>query len=61
MRQSISPAHRLLATLRYLASGACFEQLKFETIIAAQTLGKVIMETCVAIRHVLKNYIGEGG
>ncbi|KAK0156971.1 hypothetical protein PV327_011484 [Microctonus hyperodae] len=57
MRDAISPEQRLLATLRYLASGATFEELKFQTAIAAQTLGKIIMETCEALIHLLKGLI----
>ena len=40
-----------------LASGLTFENLKFETAIAAQTLGRIIIETCEAVTRVLKNYI----
>ncbi|XP_071054722.1 putative nuclease HARBI1 [Onthophagus taurus] len=57
MREAISPKQRLFATLRYLTSGLTYEGLKFETAIAAQTLGKIIIETCDAIIKVLKKYI----
>ena len=57
MREAISPKQRLFATLRFLASGLTFENLKFETAIAAQTLGRIIIETCEAVTRVLKNYI----
>jgi hypothetical protein len=43
--------------LRFSASGLTFENLKFETAIAAQTLGRIIIETCEAVTRVLKNYI----
>eukprot|EP00102_Acyrthosiphon_pisum_P025492 XP_016662702.1 PREDICTED: uncharacterized protein LOC107884643 [Acyrthosiphon pisum] len=51
---------RLLSTLRYLISGDSFEELKFHTAIAAQTLGKIIVETCEALIHVLKGCIKVG-
>ena len=57
LRDAISPKQRLFATLRYLASGLTYEALKFETVIAAQTLGQIIIQTCEAIINVLKKYI----
>lgn len=60
LRDAISPKQRLFATLRYLASGLTFEGLKFETAIAAQTLGEIVIETCEAIIMVLKKYIKVG-
>ncbi|KAG5893849.1 hypothetical protein JTB14_002575 [Gonioctena quinquepunctata] len=33
MKEAISPELRLLATMRYLVSGASFEELKFQTAI----------------------------
>lgn len=55
MRPSITPEQRLMATLRYLATGRSFEDLKFSTGISAQSLGRIIPETCKAIIHVLKD------
>lgn len=57
MRDAISPNERLSATLRFLATGCSFEDLKFKTRIASSTLSKIILETCKAIIHVLKSYI----
>lgn len=54
LRKSISPAQHLLCTLRYLATGVNFEELKFIIAIASQTLGKIIIETCEAITTALK-------
>jgi hypothetical protein len=45
MREAISPKQRMFVTLRFLASGLTFENLKFKTAIAAQTLGRIIIET----------------
>lgn len=57
MRESINPRLRLSLTLRYLASGNTFEDLKFLTAIAPYTISLIVMETCEAIIKVLKDYI----
>lgn len=57
MRDAISANERLSATLRFLASGQTFEDLKFLTAISPQSLGIIIIETCSAIVKVLKEYI----
>jgi len=57
MREAIPPKLRLIATLRYLATGRSFEDMKFSLRISPQALGKIIIETCVAIRKGLNNYI----
>ncbi|CAH2088823.1 unnamed protein product [Euphydryas editha] len=57
MREAISPFQRLAITLRYLATGNTFEDLKFSTAISPQSLGKIVIETCEAIIQVLKDYI----
>lgn len=54
MRESISAEQRLMTTLRYLATGRSFEDLKFSTGISAPSLCKLIPETCKAIYDVLK-------
>ncbi|KAG5870182.1 hypothetical protein JTB14_032474 [Gonioctena quinquepunctata] len=56
MREAISPELRSLATMRYLISGASFGELKFQTAISAQTLGRIIVEIRDALVHVLKRY-----
>lgn len=57
MRSSIPASQRLLVTLRYIASGADFEDLKFQACIAPCTLSKIILETCEAINEMLKDKI----
>jgi hypothetical protein len=57
MREAIPPKLRLIATLRYLATGRSFEDMKFSLRISPQALGKIIIGTCVAIRKGLINYI----
>lgn len=54
MRESIPAEERLIVTLRYLATGRSYEDLKFSCGIAAQTLGYIIPETCKIIYEVLK-------
>lgn len=58
MRLAITPEQRLIATLRYLATGRSLQDLKFTTGISPQALGIIIPETCSAIIKVLqKDYI----
>jgi hypothetical protein len=49
MRNSLSAEERLTATLRYLATGNSYEDLKFSTGISPRLLGKIIPECCLAI------------
>ena len=49
LRQSISSHERLTATLRFLATGCSYEDLKFSTRISPQALGQIIPETCQQI------------
>lgn len=53
LRPSISAHERLTATLRYLASGRSYVDMKFSTIISPQALSNIIPETCRAIYKVL--------
>lgn len=54
MRNAI-PAHdRLLATLKFLATGRNYEDVKFSSIISSQALGRIISETSEAIYKVLR-------
>ncbi|KAJ8971539.1 hypothetical protein NQ317_014971 [Molorchus minor] len=55
MRPAISAHERLSATLRYLATGRNYEDLKFSTVISPQSLCYIIPDTCSAIYKVLKN------
>lgn len=49
MREAISPHERLSATLRFLATGRTYSDLKFTTIISQPSLSAIIPETCAAI------------
>ncbi|PNF16231.1 hypothetical protein B7P43_G15109 [Cryptotermes secundus] len=46
---AITPEERIVATLRFLATGRSFEDPKFATIISPNALGNIIPETCKAI------------
>ncbi|XP_050304244.1 LOW QUALITY PROTEIN: uncharacterized protein LOC126741742 [Anthonomus grandis grandis] len=54
MREPISPEQRLTATLRFLATGRSYEDLKYSVGISAQALGYLIPETCTVIFEELK-------
>lgn len=53
MRESISPAERLVLTLRYLATGENFRSLQFLFRIPVSTISSIIPETLNAIYTVL--------
>ncbi|XP_054747281.1 putative nuclease HARBI1 [Anastrepha obliqua] len=57
MRDAITPNMRLSSTLRYLATGEKFEDLKFLTVISPRSLGVIVIETCEAIISCLSNAI----
>lgn len=57
MRKAIPANLRLSATLRYLATGEKFEDLKFLTAISPRSIGTIVIETCEAIISSLANYI----
>lgn len=54
MRKAIPPEERLIATLRYLASGRYFNGLRFSVEISEQALGYIIPETCKVLYEVLR-------
>ena len=54
MRKAIPPEERLIATLRYLASGRYFNCLRFSVGISEQALGYIIPETCRVLYEVLR-------
>lgn len=58
MRKSISAEERLIVTLRFLATGRSFEDLKFSCAISPQSLRIIIPETCQAIyKRLRREYI----
>ena len=56
-RDAIPVSQRLSVTLRYLITGMCFEQLKFDFAISPQSIGQIIIDTCKALIKCLKGYI----
>lgn len=57
MRESIPPSQQLSITLRYLATGNTFEDLKFISAISPQSIGRIAIDTSEAIIHCLNSYI----
>jgi hypothetical protein len=58
MRRAITPHERLSVTLRFLATGRSYLDLKLSTAVSPQALGVIIPETCAAIYEVLqKDYL----
>lgn len=54
-RRAIEPGHRLVATLRYMATGEMYRaSLRFNHLIAHNTLSKIIREVSVAIYETYK-------
>ena len=51
MRDAIAVSQRLSITLRYLATGNSFEDLKFLTAVSPQSIGHIVMETCTSFRQ----------
>ena len=48
-REAISPDHRLAVTLRYYASGDCYQSMHFNWYMSANTIGKIVREVTEAI------------
>ena len=57
MRDVIPPSQLLSITLRYLATRNTFEDLKFTSAVSPESIGIILMETCTALIHSLKDYI----
>lgn len=57
MRECIPPNQRLALTLKYLATGRSFEDLKYSAVIAPTTISEIVVETCEAIITVLVDRI----
>lgn len=57
MREALTVEEKLAVTLRYLATGRSFEDLKFSALMGSRTISNVVMETCEAIIYVLKDYM----
>jgi hypothetical protein len=49
MRDAVSAEGILSVTLRYLATGNSYQDLKFSTAIAPQLLSRIVHDTCTVI------------
>ena len=54
MRDSLWVEERLALTLRFLATGRAFEDMKFSFIISSSAISQVVIETCEALICVLQ-------
>lgn len=57
MRKSISVNERLAVTLRYLATGRTFEDLKFSALMSPASISDAVLETCEVLSYVLRDYM----
>lgn len=57
MRKCIPVADRLAVTLRYLATGRSFEDIKFSACMSPASISAAVLETCETLIHVLRDYI----
>jgi len=57
MRHSLWVEERLALTLRFLATGRAFEDMKFSFIVSPSAISQVVIETCEALICVLQDYM----
>ncbi|KAK9876665.1 hypothetical protein WA026_014042 [Henosepilachna vigintioctopunctata] len=57
MRQCLPVKERLAVTLRYLATGRNFEDLKFSAVMSPSSVSAAIIETCEVLIYVLQDYL----
>lgn len=57
MRESLSVNERLAVTLRYLATGRNFEDLKFSAVMSPAAISVAVVETCEVLIYVLQEYV----
>lgn len=57
MRDPITVRERLAVTLRFLATGRNFEDLKYSVIMSPSAISQAIFETCETLIYVLQDYI----
>ncbi|CAD0203434.1 unnamed protein product [Chrysodeixis includens] len=53
MRKSLTPEEKLAVTLRFLATGRSFENLKYSTLISPRAISAAVMDTCNTLMHLL--------
>ena len=54
LRTSLPPAMRLLITLRYLATGHAFQDLRYQFRCGTSTISAIVRETCDALWELLR-------
>jgi hypothetical protein len=57
MRDYLSVEKILVLTLRFLATGRAFEDMKFSVIISPSAISQAVIETCEALIYVLQDYM----
>lgn len=57
MREAVTTGERLIVTLRFLATGRSYKDLKYSAAISPALMSTMIPETCEAIYHCLQKYI----
>ena len=57
MRDAVPASQRLSITLRFLATGNTFEDLKYTSAVSPQSISNIVMETCTSLISSLKDYI----
>jgi hypothetical protein len=60
MRQCLPVKERLAVTLRYLATGRNFEDLKFSAVMSPSSVSAAVNETCEMLIYVLQDYMKVG-
>ncbi|KAL4717282.1 hypothetical protein ACJJTC_017169 [Scirpophaga incertulas] len=56
-RECIPPKYRVAVTLPFLASDDSYRSLHFLFKMSSQIISKIVLEVCVAIYQVLKDYV----
>ena len=59
-RQCLPVKQRLAVTLRYLATGRNFKDLKFSTVKSLSSVSTAIIKTCELFLYVLQDYLKVG-
>lgn len=57
LRQSVSAKQRLVVTLRFLATGNSYQDLRYSTLSSQPLMSQIIPETCRAVYKCLRHYI----
>jgi hypothetical protein len=61
MGESVTAEERLIVTLRFLATGRKYADMKYSSAISPQMLSSTTPETCEAVCQCLKQYVKVSG